>query len=115
MEKNITNRWLRLSEVAQILGVHPSTVRNWSDKGVLPVHRTQGGHRRYQRSEIDLWMQSQRASGPNDVHLVVQNALKFTRFQISEGRLNAEGWYTKLDEKAREQYRLSGRALLQGQ
>lgn len=114
MENNITNRWLRLSEVAQILGVHPSTVRNWSDKGVLPVHRTQGGHRRYQQSEIDLWMQSQRASGPNDVHLVVQNALKFTRFQISEGRLNAEGWYTKLDEKAREQYRLSGRALLQG-
>lgn len=110
----MSNQWLSLSEVAQVLGVHPSTVRNWSDKGVLPVHRTHGGHRRFQRSEVDLWMQSQRANGPSDVHLVVQNALKSTRFQVSEGRLNAEEWYTKLDENARERYRLSGRALLQG-
>jgi excisionase family DNA binding protein len=108
------NEWLSLSEVAQVLGVHPSTVRNWSDQGVLPVHRTSGGHRRYLRSELELWMQSQRADGPADVHVVVQNALRNTRFQISEGRLNAEAWYHKLDDEAREQYRMSGRALLQG-
>jgi hypothetical protein len=48
------------------------------------------------------------------VNLVVQNALRNTRFQISEGRLNAESWYAKLDEDAREQYRRSGRAMLQG-
>lgn len=106
--------WLNLSKVAKILGVHPSTVRSWSDQGVLPVHRTQGGHRRYLRSEIELWMQSQRADGPADVHLIVQNALKNTRFQISEGRLKSEDWYKKLDEEARNQYRMSGRALLQG-
>jgi excisionase family DNA binding protein len=106
--------WLSLSKVAQILGVHPSTVRNWSDQGVLPVHRTQGGHRRYLQSEVDLWLQSQRADGPADVHLVVQNALRSTRFFISEGRLKQEPWYTKLDDEARSQYRQSGRALLQG-
>lgn len=106
--------WLSLSKVAQILGVHPSTVRNWSDQGVLPVHRTNGGHRRYLRSEVELWMQSQRADGPTDLHLVVQNALRSTRLQVSDGRLKAEPWYNKLDEDAREQYRLSGRALLQG-
>jgi excisionase family DNA binding protein len=106
--------WLSLSDVAEMLGVHPGTVRNWSDQGILPVHRTQGGHRRYLRSEVELWMQSQRADGPGDVNLVVQNALRNTRFQISEGRLNAESWYTKLDEDAREQYRRSGRAMLQG-
>jgi excisionase family DNA binding protein len=106
--------WLSLSEVAEMLGVHPGTVRNWSDQGILPVHRTQGGHRRYLRSEVELWMQSQRVDGPGDVNLVVQNALRNTRFQISEGRLNAESWYAKLDEDAREQYRRSGRAMLQG-
>jgi excisionase family DNA binding protein len=106
--------WLSLSEAAEILGVHPGTVRNWSDHGVLPVHRTQGGHRRYLRSEMDLWLQSQRAAGPADLHQVSQNALRTTRLQISEGRLNAEAWYAKLDEDAREQYRQSGRALLQG-
>jgi excisionase family DNA binding protein len=106
--------WLSLSRVAKILGVHPSTVRNWSDQGALPVHRTQGGHRRFLRSEVDLWLQSQRADGPADVHLVAQNALKNTRFQVTEGRLNAEPWYAKLDDEAREQYRSSGRTLLQG-
>jgi len=106
--------WLGLSKAAQILGVHPSTVRNWSDLGVLPVHRTQGGHRRYLRSEVELWLQSKRAGGPADATLVVQNALRNTRLQISDGRLNDERWYILLDEQARYQYRSSGRALLQG-
>jgi len=46
--------------------------------------------------------------------MVVQNALRSTRFQISEGALQAENWYKKLDDEAREQYRISGRALLHG-
>ena len=106
--------WLSLSDAAKILGVQPSTVRSWSDQGVLPVHRTQGGHRRYLRSEVELWLHSQRANGAGDAHLVVQNALKSTRFKISEGRLSQEDWYAKLDDEAREQYRHSGRALMQG-
>ena len=105
---------MSLSEVAAVLGIHPSTVRGWSDRGLLPYHRTQGGHRRYLRSEIDLWLQSQRAEEPADIGLVVQNALRNTRFQVSEGRLEVEGWYVKLDAEAREQYRHSGRTLLQG-
>lgn len=106
--------WLSLSDVAKLLGVHPSTVRNWSDLGVLPVHRTRGGHRRYLRNELDIWMQSQRADGPGEASMVIQNALRKTRFQISEGRLASEAWYNKLDDDARQQYRMSGRALLQG-
>lgn len=106
--------WMSLSKVAKVLGVHPSTVRSWSDRGVLPVHRTQGGHRRYLSSEVDLWMKSQRADNPGEVHVVVQNALRNTRFQISEGRLVEEPWYDKMDDEAREQYRQSGRSLLHG-
>jgi excisionase family DNA binding protein len=109
----MTNDWLSLSEAAAALGVHPSTVRSWSDAGTLPVHRTQGGHRRYRRSEIDLWLRSQRSES-SELNQVIQNALRNTRFQISEGKLNAETWYGKLDDEAREQYRVSGRALLQG-
>jgi excisionase family DNA binding protein len=109
-----TGEWLSLSDVAQLLGVHPSTVRSWSDQGHLPVHRTQGGHRRYRRSEVELWIQSRQSDGTTDGNLVVQNALRNTRLQISEGRLESEGWYQKMDEEARIQYRRSGRALLQG-
>ncbi len=91
-------------------------MRNWSDQGTLPVHRTQGGHRRFRRGEVDLWLQAQRDDGDNESQsrLVIQNALKSTRMRISEGLLESEGWYQKLDENAREQYRRSGRSLLQG-
>jgi len=81
----MSGEWLSLSAVAELLGIHPSTVRAWSDQGVLPVHRTKGGHRRYLRREVDLWIQSQRTDGRDDVDLVVQNALKNTRFQIRMG------------------------------
>jgi excisionase family DNA binding protein len=110
----MANEWLNLSEVADMLGVHPSTVRGWSDRGHLPAHRTQGGHRRFQRSEVEMWIRSHREGGIDEGSLVMQTALKSTRLQISEGRLESEGWFQKLDEEARAQYRRSGRALLQG-
>lgn len=109
--------WLSLSKVATMLGVHPSTIRNWSDQGTIPVHRTQGGHRRYLRSEVELWIEAQRVhedDGISDIRLAMQSALKNTRFQVTEGRLNQEAWYQKLDDDARQQYRSSGRSLLQG-
>ena len=106
--------WLSLSEVAGMLGVHPSTVRSWSDQGHLPAHRTQGGHRRYRRAEVEMWIKTHREEGLDEGHLVVQAALKDIRVRVSEGSLESEGWYGKLDEDARDQYRRSGRALLQG-
>ena len=48
----MTDEWLSLKGASELLGVHPSTVRLWSDKGVLPTHRTSGGHRRYRREEM---------------------------------------------------------------
>ncbi len=110
----MAEEWLSLSKVASMLGVHPSTVRSWSDQGHLPAHRTQGGHRRFRRREVDLWIQSHREEGLDEGHLVVQAALKNIRVKVSEGRLESEGWYQKMDEDARNQYRHSGRALLQG-
>lgn len=111
----MAKEWMSLSEIASELGVHPSTIRHWADQGRIPVHRTQGGHRRFKRGEIELWRQSQRISdGTREANLVVQSALGRTRFRISEGQLEAESWYQKLDQVARTRYRNSGRALLQG-
>ncbi len=114
MEKSTENDWLSLSEAAELLGVHPGTVRNWSNQGVIPFHRTRGGHRRYRRAEIELWKQSQSILTASEVDSMMQSALRNTRLQISEGVLQHQSWYGKLDEEAKEQYRLSGRLLLQG-
>ncbi len=110
----MTDEWLSLSDAAEILGVHPSTVRLWSDKGVLPVHKTQGGHRRYKRSEISLWAESSQKSREIAPENMMQEIIRNVRMQISEGSLQAESWYQKLDEDARAQYRLSARSLFHG-
>lgn len=111
----MAKEWLTLGEVAQLLGVHPSTVRNWADAGKMPVHRTQGGHRRFRRSEVELWLQAQRADGDAaQAAQVIQEALKYIRWQITEGELTKQAWFQKLDGGAREAYRQSGQALMQG-
>jgi excisionase family DNA binding protein len=112
----MTDEWLSLSDAAKILGVHPSTVRLWSDKGAIPVHKTQGGHRRYKRGEILLWAESNSKSRKEALEPegMMNEVVKNVRMQISEGRLQEEPWYQKLDEAARIQYRMSARSLFQG-
>lgn len=114
MTDRIREEWLSLSDAAVVLGVHPSTVRLWSDKGVLPVHRTSGQHRRYRRSEVELWMKTSREKQPMEPANAMQSAVGQLRLQIAEGRLEAEPWYQKLDQNARAQYRLSGMTLVRG-
>ncbi|MGD8405046.1 MAG: helix-turn-helix domain-containing protein [Anaerolineales bacterium] len=108
------SNWLSLSAAAELLGVHPSTVRLWSDKGMLPVHRTKGGHRRYKRDEVMLWAQTAREVRTVQPEDLMQSAVRNVRIQVTEGRLEAESWYQKLDEEARSQYRQSSRSLFQG-
>ncbi len=109
-----SNDWVSVNEAAAVLGVHPGTVRVWSDKGMLPVYRTRGGHRRYKRSEVELWANTARGTEAVDPASVVQAATRNIRLQISDGRLEAEPWYQKLDEEARKQYRESARSLFSG-
>jgi excisionase family DNA binding protein len=113
MKDNI-NDWLTLAQAAELLGVHPGTLRHWSDTGKIPVHRTAGKHRRYRRSEIELWALTARQSNATGQDNFIQHILNHMRFQIDEGRLEAEHWYQKLDEDARIQYQQSGRVLVQG-
>lgn len=113
-KKRIDNDWISLTEAAGILGVHPSTVRNWSDSGALPVYRTTGRHRRYKRSEVELWAQSRRQEHQVAPVELMKAAIRQIRIHIAEGDLEEEAWYRKLDEDARTQYRLSGGVLARG-
>jgi len=112
----MTDEWLTLSDAAKLLGVHPSTIRLWSDKGAIPVHKTQGGHRRYKRGEILLWAETNSKSKKESLEPegMMNEVVKNVRMQISEGRLQEESWYRLLDEEARVQYRMSARSLFQG-
>ncbi len=46
MDERDERMLLTTSGVAELLGIHPSTVKRWCDEGSLPTQKTSGGHRR---------------------------------------------------------------------
>ena len=106
----MTRDWMGLSETAQLLGVHPSTVRAWADSGKLPVHRTAGGHRRFSRADIEAL---RRETGASGTQIVIENAIGRTRMQVAEGSLEGQSWYQKLNGAQRRAYREESHRLLQ--
>ena len=59
--------WLRVGDVARLLGVSGNTVRRWTDDNVLTSYRSPGGHRRYLRDDV---MAAIAAGAPADADLV---------------------------------------------
>lgn len=99
-----------LSEAANILGVHPSTVRSWADSGKIPVQRTAGGHRRFSRADIERLQHGPQTSG---AQFVIENVIGRTRLEVAEGRLEDQAWYRRLTEPQRQAYRDESHRLVQ--
>ena len=48
---------LTISNAAQLLGLHPNTVRRWNKKGILKSYRIGSrGDRRFRREDIDSFL-----------------------------------------------------------
>jgi excisionase family DNA binding protein len=105
------SEWVSLRQAADMLGVHPATVRNWADKGDLPSRRTPGGHRRFRKNDLLQYAETQGELQPLEVKYIIQNALGETRMQV--GTLNSEAWYTAMSETTREEMRSQGRRVLE--
>src|SRR5260370_8366097 len=57
------DEWLTLRQAADMLGMHPATVRLWADRNALPSRRTGGGHRRFRRADIEAHLRQDQEAG----------------------------------------------------
>ncbi len=108
-----SSEWVSLGEAAEIIGVHPATIRNWAERGELPFRRTPGGHRRFRRADLKQWLASHRVTRPSEAQVVVQSALGRARLEIGDKRgLSQQDWYERLSSDARETMRQQGLRLM---
>lgn len=106
-------RWLSLKEAAALLSVHPTTLRRWADSGKIPVMVTPGGHRRFSRADIDVFLSDhhQLASNAPIEQVWAENALKVTRQQVVQQQ-SSQPWLQTMGEEKRGQHRQLGRQLM---
>src|SRR5579859_8007914 len=108
------DEWLSLSEAAEMLGIHPATVRLWADRNEIPMRRTSGGHRRFRRADIEARLRQDVEHRPRPAaQLLVQSVLGRVRFAFTDGTLNTFSWYAHFNEAAREGFRSLGRRVLE--
>mgnify|MGYP001373354626 CR=1 FL=1 len=108
------DEWLSLRQAADMLGMHPATVRLWADRNELPSRRTNGGHRRFRRADIEVRLRHDAERKPRPAaQLLVQSVLGRVRFAFTDGTLNTLPWYQHFDDSAREAYRSLGRRVLE--
>jgi len=94
-----------------MLGVHPSTLRQWADSGKIPTVRTPGGHRRFAETDVRALLEPEPLQ-PSGVQLLVQSALGRARLEVSGGKLEEQSWYKRFDETDKAEHRELGRKLL---
>jgi len=104
--------WLTLGQAAKYLGVAQSTIRKWSDQGRVPAFYTPGGHRRYRRSDLDLFLErsgpgGRERAGPTvlivdddeGTRTFVRASLELEGFDVREASSGTEG-LAALEEEA---------------
>lgn len=99
---------MSLGEVCRALEINEATLRQWADRGRLPVYRTPGGHRRFLREDVDALLSRNEASGTDPEDLALQEI----RRKLSQADVSQQPWMESFQAEGRDRMRLFGRRLL---
>jgi excisionase family DNA binding protein len=95
--------WLTLGQAAKYLGVAQSTIRKWSDQGRVPAFYTPGGHRRYRRADLDVFLERSGPGGRDQtgpVVLIVDDDERLREYV--RANLELEGYNVREAESAEQ-------------
>lgn len=106
---------MSLGAVSRALGINDATLRQWADRGRLPVYRTPGGHRRFLREDVEALVrerfsgQTEPAANSDDSETQV---LRRIRRKLSQTDFSKQTWLESFRAEGRDRMRLFGRRLL---
>jgi len=104
---------MRLSEAADYIGVHFTTLRRWSDAGEIPYYKTPGGWRRYKKSDLDSFInQSQEGDALKLIPAISESAKPEIIREINQLGLRNEPWYGQISQENQQLMARSGRKLI---
>ena len=99
---------MSLGEVCRALEINEATLRQWADRGRLPVYRTPGGHRRFLREDVDALLNRTQPAGTDPEDLALQRI----RRKLSQSDFSEQPWMASFQAEGRDRMRLFGRRLL---
>ena len=102
-----------LQHAAELLGVHPTTLRRWADAGEIPVALTPGGHRRFTRADIEAFVaRRKRLRTIGSLEQVwADRAMEATRRDLHLSNAHP-AWIDAFDKATRELHRVLGQKLM---
>ncbi|HJW88271.1 MAG TPA: helix-turn-helix domain-containing protein [Dehalococcoidia bacterium] len=103
---------LTLGQASLLLGVCETTLRHWTDEGMVKAFITPGGHRRYEEADLDAFLRSHhKAQGVKG--LVARIEERALQQGMARQYFLARPWYGALGEEQRLQFRERGRRLVE--
>jgi excisionase family DNA binding protein len=103
--------WLELSEAADYLGIHFTTLRRWADAGQVPCIRTPGGRRRFGRRELAAFLSGMH-QGQFQAYRRMLGAPASPMGGPEHMELQRQPWYGRLDDAQRAAMRHDGQRLM---
>jgi excisionase family DNA binding protein len=106
--------WFSISSAAKYLGIHFTTLRRWSDEGLIEYVRTPGGKRKYHKSALDEFINQHKTKTKESMELATlqEAAILKTRETMQNVKISEQGWYNKLSTEQRTGMRGTGNRLV---
>lgn len=105
--------WLNLTEAAERLGVHFTTLRRWADAGEIEFIRTPGGVRRFTIEAIDRFLErAQKGASPANNLAIVHQVSEIVEQKTAHPEGRSRPWMARLTDGQRTYLRGTGNRLM---
>ena len=99
--------WMTLEAASRMLGISATTLRRWSDSGLIETFVTPGGHRRFDAASVESLLPGSPARPT--MERLGETPERMSRVYRKAGDRNALAWVGGLDDAQRSAFREHGR------